>query len=133
MTVDLHKAGGIPQVMKILLNAGLIHGDCKNIEGKTISEYLRNIPDEPPSNQSVIRGIDNPLYKKGHLAILKGNLANEGSVAKISGVKNPVLTGPAKIFESEEDCLKAILNNEIIAGDVAVSYTHLTLPTIITV
>ena len=141
--MDLHNAGGIPQVMKILLNAGLIHGECKNIEGKTISEYLRNIPDKPPTNQSVIRNIDDPLYKKGHLAILKGNLASEGSVAKISGVKNPVLTGPAKIFESEEDCLKSILNNDIKAGDVvvirnegpvgAVSYTHLTLPTILPV
>mgnify|MGYP001161439597 FL=1 len=120
VTVDLHKAGGIPQVMKILLNAGLIHGDCKNIEGKTISEYLQNIPDKPPTNQNVIRDIDDPLYKKGHLAILKGNLASEGSVAKISGVKNPVLTGPAKIFESEEDCLKSILNNDIKAGDVVV-------------
>ena len=99
VTVDLHNAGGIPQVMKILLNAGLIHGDCKNIESKNISEYLQNIPDKPPTNQNVIRDIDNPLYKKGHLAILKGNLASEGSVAKISGVKIPVLTGPAKIFE----------------------------------
>ena len=120
VTVDLHNAGGIPQVMKILLNAGLIHADCKNIEVKTISEILKNIPDNPPSNQKVIRSIDNPLYKKGHLAILKGNLALEGSVAKISGVKNPVLTGPAKIFESEESCLKAILNNEIKSGDVVV-------------
>ena len=93
VTVDLHKAGGIPQVMKILLNAGLIHGDCKNIEGKTISEYLQNIPDKAPTNQNVIRDINDPLYKKGHLAILKGNLASEGSVAKISGVKNPVLKG----------------------------------------
>ncbi len=120
VTVDLHNAGGIPQVMKILLNAGLIHGDCKNIEGKTLSESLEGIPDSPPSNQNVIRTIDNPLYKKGHLAILKGNLALEGSVAKISGVKNPVLTGPARIFESEESCLKSILNNEIKAGDVVV-------------
>ena len=120
VTVDLHNAGGIPQVMKILLNAGLIHGDCKNIEGKTITETLKNIPDFPPPNQKVIRGIDNPLYKKGHLAILKGNLAIEGSVAKISGVKNPVLTGPARIFESEESCLKAILNNAIKSGDVVV-------------
>ena len=120
VTVDLHKAGGIPQVMKILLRAGLIHGECKNIEGKTIHESLINIPDNPPAGQSVIRGINNPLYKKGHLAILKGNLALEGSVAKISGVKNPVLTGPARIFESEESCLKSILNNDIIAGDVVV-------------
>ena len=120
VTVDLHNAGGIPQVMKILLNAGLLHGDCKNIEGKTLSESLKDVPDEPPSDQNVIRKINNPLYKKGHLAILKGNLALEGSVAKISGVKNPVLTGPARIFESEESCLQSILNNEIKAGDVVV-------------
>ena len=120
VTVDLHNAGGIPQVMKILLNAGLLHGDCKNIEGKTLSESLKDIPDDPPINQNVIRKINNPLYKKGHLAILKGNLALEGSVAKISGVKNPVLTGPARIFESEESCLQSILNNEIKAGDVVV-------------
>ena len=120
VTVDLHNAGGIPQVMKILLNAGLLHGDCKNIEGKTLSESLKDVPDEPPSGQNVIREINNPLYKKGHLAILKGNLALEGSVAKISGVKNPVLTGPARIFESEESCLQSILNNEIKAGDVVV-------------
>ena len=120
VTVDLHNAGGIPQVMKILLNAGLIHGECKNIEGKTITELLKDIPDNPPNNQKVIRTIDNPLYKKGHLAILKGNLAIEGSVAKISGVKNPVLSGPARIFESEESCLESILKNEIKAGDVVV-------------
>jgi len=120
VTVDLHNAGGIPQVMKILLNAGLLHGDCKNIEGKTLTESLKDVPDEPPSGQHVIRKINNPLYKKGHLAILKGNLALEGSVAKISGVKNPVLTGPARIFESEESCLQSILNNEIKAGDVVV-------------
>ena len=120
VTVDLHKAGGIPQVMKILLNAGLIHGDCRNIEGKTIVESLIDIPDNPPENQDVIRNIENPLYKKGHLAILKGNLASEGCVAKISGVKNPVLKGPARIFESEEDCLKSILNNDIKAGNIVV-------------
>ncbi len=120
VTVDLHNAGGIPQVMKILLNAGLIHGECENIEGKTITELLRDIPDKPPNNQKVIRTIDNPLYKKGHLAILKGNLAIEGSVAKISGVKNPVLSGPARIFESEESCLESILKNKIKAGDVVV-------------
>ena len=120
VTVDLHNAGGIPQVMKILLNAGLLHGECKNIEGKTLKDSLANIPDSPPSNQSVIRAIDNPLYQKGHLAILKGNLAIEGSVAKISGIKNPVLSGPARIFESEESCLKSILNNKIKEGDVVV-------------
>ena len=120
VTVDLHNAGGIPQVMKILLNAGLIHGECRNILGKTISDSLINIPDIPPDNQDVIRTMDNPLYKKGHLAILKGNLASEGSVAKISGIKNPVLTGPARIFESEESCLKSIIKNKIKAGDVVV-------------
>ncbi len=120
VTVDLHKAGGIPQVMKILLNAGLLHGECINIEGKTLKDSLANIPDSPPSNQNVIRAIDNPLYQKGHLAILKGNLAIEGSVAKISGIKNPVLSGPARIFESEESCLKSILNNKIKEGDVVV-------------
>ena len=120
VTVDLHKAGGIPQVMKILLNGNLIHGDCKTIEGKTIEEVLEEIPSEPPTGQDVIRSLENPIYKKGHLAILKGNLANEGSVAKISGVKTPVLTGPARVFESEEDCLEAILANKVNPGDVVV-------------
>ncbi len=120
VTVDLHRAGGIPQVMKLLLDAGLINGACKTIEGKTISEILELIPSTPPLDQDVIRSLENPIYKKGHLAILKGNLAIEGSVAKISGVKNPVLTGPAKVFESEEECLSAILANQIKEGDVVV-------------
>ena len=120
VTVDLHKAGGIPQVMKILLEAGLIHGHCKTIEDKTIKELLEEIPDTPPTNQEVIRPISSPIYKKGHLAILKGNIASEGSVAKISGIKEPVLTGSAKVFESEEDCLEAILHKKIHAGDVVV-------------
>ncbi len=120
VTVDLHQAGGIPQVMKLLLDAGMLHGECKTIEGKTINEVLRNIPSKPKENQDVIRAISNPIYKKGHLAILKGNLASEGSVAKISGVKTPVLTGPARVFESEEECLAAILDNKVKAGDVVV-------------
>ncbi len=120
VTVDLHQAGGIPQVMKLLLDAGMLHGECKTIEGKTIKEVLRDIPSKPKENQSVIREISNPIYKKGHLAILKGNLASEGSVAKISGVKTPVLTGPARVFESEEECLAAILDNRVKAGDVVV-------------
>ncbi len=120
VTVDLHKAGGIPQVMKILLDGGLINGSCKNIEGKTINELLKDVPSDPPKNQNVILPLSSPLYKKGHLAILKGNLATEGSVAKISGVKTPVLTGPAKVFESEEECLEAILASKIKAGDVVV-------------
>ena len=120
VTVDLHRAGGIPQVMKMLLNAGLLHGDCRTIEGKTLKQLLEDVPSEPPADQDVIRPISKPIYQKGHLAILKGNLALEGSVAKISGVKSPVLTGPAKVFESEETCLEAILDRKIKAGDVVV-------------
>ena len=120
VTVDLHHAGGIPQVMKLLLDAGLLHGDCPTIEGKTIRQVLADVPSEPDPNQDVIRPISRPLYAKGHLAILKGNLAIEGAVAKISGVKTPVITGPARVFESEESCLAAILAGEVGAGDVVV-------------
>ena len=120
VTVDLHRAGGIPQVMRQLLDAGLLHGDCRTIEGKTLTQLLADVPSEPPADQDVIRPISNPLYRKGHLAILKGNLASEGSVAKISGVKSPVLTGPARVFESEETCLEAILDRKIKVGDVVV-------------
>ena len=120
VTVDLHNAGGIPQVMKLLLDAGLLHGDCHTIEGKTIRQVLADVPSEPDPNQDVIRPISRPLYAKGHLAILKGNLAIEGAVAKISGVKTPVITGPARVFESEESCLAAILAGEVGAGDVVV-------------
>ena len=120
VTVDLHQAGGIPQVMKLLLDAGLLHGDCRTIEGKSLRERLADVPAMPPADQEVIRPLSNPLYPKGHLAILKGNLAEQGAVAKISGVKNPVITGPARVFESEESCLAAILDNQIKAGDVVV-------------
>ncbi len=125
VATDLHQAGGIPQVMKMLLTHGLIHGDCMTITGETIAERLANIPDvptphEPIAGHPVIRQWDNPMYAQGHLAILKGNLAENGSVAKITGVKNPVITGPARVFESEEECLKAILANQINAGDVLV-------------
>jgi dihydroxy-acid dehydratase len=120
VTVDLHRAGGIPQVMKLLLDAGLLHGDCRTIEGKTLRQVLASVPSAPPANQDVIRPLSNPLYAKGHLAILKGNLAEEGAVAKISGVKTPVITGPARVFESEESCLAAILAGGIQAGDVVV-------------
>lgn len=120
VATDLHQAGGIPQVMKILLDAGLLHGDCKTIEGKTLREILAPVPAVPNPNQDVIRPLSNPLYAKGHLAVLKGNLAPGGSVAKISGVKNPIITGPARVFESEEDCLAAILSNQIKEGDVVV-------------
>ena len=120
VTVDLHQAGGIPQVMKLLLDAGLLHGNCRTIEGKTLEELLADVPSTPPEGQEVIRPLSNPLYEKGHLAILKGNLAMEGAVAKISGIKNPVLTGPARVFESEEDCLESIIGKHIHAGDVIV-------------
>jgi dihydroxy-acid dehydratase len=120
VTVDLHRAGGIPQVMKLLLDAGLLHGDCRTVEDRTLREVLADVPSEPPAGQDVIRPLSRPLYAKGHLAILKGNLAREGSVAKISGVKNPSITGPARVFESEEEALAAILAKRIREGDVVV-------------
>lgn len=120
VATDLHRVGGIPQVMKMLLNHGLLHGDCLTITGETIAERLRDVPDEPRADQDVIRPWSNPMYSSGHLAILKGNLATEGAVAKITGVKNPVITGPARVFDSEETCLEAILAREIKAGDVIV-------------
>ena len=120
VTVDLHNAGGIPQVMKVLLTHDLLHGDALTVTGKTVAEVLADIPENPSADQDVIRQWDNPVYQEGHLAILKGNLASEGSVAKISGVKNPVITGPARVFESEEECLSAILDKKINAGDIIV-------------
>jgi dihydroxy-acid dehydratase len=105
--------------MKILLNAGLLHGDCLTISGQTVAEVLKDVPDAPPE-QSVIHTIDNAMYKQGHLAILKGNLSPEGAVAKITGLKNPVITGPARVFDDEQSALKAILDGKIKAGDVMV-------------
>ena len=120
LAVDLHQAGGIPQVMKLLLNAGLLHGDCITITGKTIAEVLKDVPDVPPANQKVIRTLDKALYKEGHLAILKGNISPEGAVAKITGLKNPVITGPARVFDDEQSALEAILDGKITHGDVMV-------------
>lgn len=120
LAVDLHEAGGIPQVMKVLLNAGLLHGDCMTITGKSIAETLADIPDEPRKDQDVIRTIADPMYREGHLAILKGNLSPEGAVAKITGLKNPVITGPARVFDDEQSALQAILDGKIQAGDVMV-------------
>ncbi len=120
LAIDLHRAGGIPQVMKILLNAGLLHGDCLTITGQTIAEVLKDVPDEPRADQDVIRPITNPMYAQGHLAILKGNLSPEGAVAKITGLKNPVITGPARVFDDEQSALQAILDGKIKAGDVMV-------------
>lgn len=120
VATDLHKAGGVPQVMKILLNAGLLHGDCMTITGKTLAEELKNVPDTPAAGQDVIRTIDKALYKVGHLAILKGNLATEGCVAKISGLKNPVITGPARVFDDEPAAMEAIVADKIKPGEVVV-------------
>ncbi len=120
LTVDLHRAGGVPQVMKILLNAGLLHGDCMTISGKTIAEVLKDVPDQPPAGQQVIRPIANAMYDQGHLAILKGNLSPEGSVAKITGLKNPAMTGPARVFDSEDDAMAAIMDRKITHGDIVV-------------
>lgn len=120
VATDLHQAGGIPQVMKMLLAHNLLHGDALTITGKTIAEVLADVPDTPRPDQDVIRPWDKPMYAQGHLAILRGNLATEGAVAKITGVKKPKITGPARVFESEEDCLRAILAGRIVAGDVIV-------------
>ena len=120
LTTQFHQAGGVPLVMKMLLKQGLLHGDALTITGKTVAEQLADIPDSPALDQEVIRPWDRPLYAQGHLAILKGNLATEGAVAKITGVKNPQITGPARVFESEEACLTAILAHQIQPGDVIV-------------
>jgi dihydroxy-acid dehydratase len=120
VATDLHRAGGIPQVMRMLLDHGLLHGDCITITGQTIAEVLEGIPSEPRPDQDVIRPWSNPMYDHGHLAILKGNLSEEGCVAKITGLKHPAITGPARVFDSEEEAMEAILANRIQAGDVVV-------------
>ena len=120
VAVDLHHAGGIPQVMKMMLNAGMIHGDCLTVTGKTVKENLEDIPDQPLANQNVILPIDKPKSTEGHLVVLKGNLCAEGAIAKVSGVKTRKITGPAKVFDSEEECLDAILEDRIKAGDVVI-------------
>jgi len=120
VATDLHRAGGIPQVMKILLANGALHGNEMTITGQTIAEVLKDVPDEPSKDQDVIRPWNNPIYAQGHLAILKGNLAPEGAVAKITGVKLARITGPARVFDSEEACMEAILARKIKAGDVVI-------------
>jgi dihydroxy-acid dehydratase len=120
VATDLHKAGGIPQVLKLLLDAGLLHGDCITITGRTLAEELADVPSVPPAGQDVIRPLDRALYSEGHLAILKGNLSPEGCVAKISGLKNPVITGPARVFDDEYSAMDTILANRINPGDVLV-------------
>jgi len=120
VVTDLHRAGGIPQVMKILLARGVLHGDALSVTGRTIAELLKDVPDSPRRDQEVIRPWERPLYAQGHLAILRGNLAPEGGVAKITGVKALTMTGPARVFDSEEACLEAILKGRVQHGDVIV-------------
>jgi len=120
VATELHAAGGIPQVMKILLSHGVLHDDALTISGKSIGDVLRSVPAEPRKDQEVIHPWERPLYPQGHLAILKGNLAIEGAVAKITGIKNLRMSGPARVFDSEEECLRAILSGEIAAGSVVV-------------
>ena len=120
VAADLHRVGGIPQVMKMLLNAGLLHGDCITVTGKTVAENLKDTPDQPDPKQDVILPLDKPKSRQGHLVILKGNLSPEGCVAKISGIKTMSLTGPARVFDSEEECLDAIIGDRIKSGDVVV-------------
>jgi len=120
LAIDLHRAGGIPQVMKLLLDAGLLHGECMTVTGKTVAENLANVPSVPPAGQDVIRPLEEALYPHGHLAILRGNLAPGGAVAKITGLKNPAITGPARVFDDEQSALAAIMARKIRAGDVLI-------------
>ncbi len=120
LAVDLHQVGGIPRIMKILLAAGMLDGDCLTVTGKTVRENLAEIPDTVPENQDLIVPLSRPLYPRGHLAILRGNIAPGGSVAKISGIKSAAITGDAKVFDSETECMDAILGDKIEAGDVIV-------------
>ncbi|MGW8270681.1 MAG: dihydroxy-acid dehydratase [Burkholderiales bacterium] len=120
VAVDFHRAGGVPQVLKILLNNGVLHGECMTIHGKTMAEMLKDVPDEPRAGQEVIRPWSKPMYPQGHLAILRGNLATEGCVAKITGLKKLSITGPARVFDSETACMKAIMAKRIKPGDVIV-------------
>ena len=120
VTVDFHRAGGVPQVMKMLLSHGLLHGDCPTITGKTLAENLRDVPPQPARGQEVIRPWSHPVYVSGHLAVLRGNLAPGGAVAKISGIEHRSISGPARVFDCEEDCLAAILEGRVRAGDVVV-------------
>ena len=120
VAVDFHRAGGVPQVLKMLLAHGLLHGDCMTITGRTIAQELKNIPANPRKDQDVIRQWNNPMYAEGHLAILKGNLSPEGCVAKITGLKQTTITGPARVFNSEPECMNAIMAKKIRPGDVLV-------------
>jgi dihydroxy-acid dehydratase len=120
VATDLHAAGGIPQVLKILLANGALHGHCRTITGQTLAEALEDVPAQPRADQQVIRPWSDPLYRQGHLAILRGNLARQGCVAKITGLKSSSMTGPARVFDSEDAAMEAILGDRIRPGDVVV-------------
>ena len=120
VATDLNKVGGIPQVLKILMENNLLNTECLTITGNTIGDELSKIKTNSLDGQDVIRSFSNPLYKEGHLAILKGNLSPEGCVAKITGLKNPKITGPAKVFDSESDAMDAIISKKINHGDIVV-------------
>ncbi len=120
VATDLHRAGGVPQVMKILLVNGIVHGHCMTITGRTVEQNLEDVPETPARNQDVIRPFGEPLYPNGHLAILRGNLASEGCVAKVSGLRKLAITGPARVFDSEEAAMQAIMRKAIQPGDVIV-------------
>ena len=120
VTTDLHRAGGIPQVMSILLANGALHGDALTIEGRTVADVVQGVPTRPSLGQDVIHPWDRPLAPSGHIVILRGNLAPDGAVAKVSGHGAHEITGPARVFDSEETCLAAILAGAIHTGDVVV-------------
>jgi dihydroxy-acid dehydratase len=120
VAVDFNAAGGVPQVLRMLLDAGILHGDCMTITGRTLGEELASVPARPRPGQDVIRPFDRPIYAHGHLAILRGNLAPEGCVAKITGLKKTSITGPARVFDSEPQAMEAILARSIRPGDVIV-------------
>jgi dihydroxy-acid dehydratase len=120
VATDFHKAGGVPQVMRMLLDHGLVHGDALTITGRTVAEELASVPSEPRAGQDVVRPWSSPIYAHGHLVILRGNLAEEGAVAKVTGVKHPRISGPARVFDREEGCAEAIFQGRIKPGDVVV-------------
>ncbi|MCX7631675.1 MAG: dihydroxy-acid dehydratase, partial [Geminicoccaceae bacterium] len=117
---DLYKAGGTPPVLRALLDAGLLHGDCLTVTGRTLAENLQNVPSIYSRPQKVVLPLNQPLHPTGHIVILKGNLAPEGAVAKVAGLKERSITGPAKVFDGEEACFQAISERKIVAGDVVV-------------
>jgi dihydroxy-acid dehydratase len=120
VATDLHRVGGVPLVMKMLLQEGLLHGECVTVTGRTVEENLAEVPDRPPAGQDVVLPFDRPKHPRGHLSILRGNLAPEGAVAKTSGLAIARMSGPARVFESEEEAMAAIMADRVLSGDVVV-------------